>query len=269
MLDRVAECVAVVQDLPQPLLGEVLADDAGLHGDRKLDRAPELRGRRVGRGIHVGLDDVEDLGLGDEAGLHDLGVSGQDLVLRQGVEGVEVAQHGTRRVERADEVLALGGVDAVFPPTDASTMPSTVVGICTTSMPRSQVAATKPARSVVAPPPRPMTASVRVKSVCPMICQQNAATSTRLALSASGISARSTWYFSGKLCAQRLGPGAERRRVDDEHFRDLRTEVRRDIAEQSAADEHRVAGRPGDGDLRGRSQAGVRAHSATSSAIAS
>ena len=39
---------------------------------------------------------------------------------------------------------------------------------------------------------KPMTASLRVKSAWPMICQQNAATSTRLAASASGISASST-----------------------------------------------------------------------------
>ncbi len=52
----------------------------------------------------------------------------------------------------------------VLPPTAASTMPSTVVGTCTTATPRSQVAATKPARSVTAPPPKPTTASVRVKS---------------------------------------------------------------------------------------------------------
>ncbi len=80
----------------------------------------------------------------------------------------------------------------VLPPIDASTMPSSVVGTWMRRMPRSQVAATKPARSVTAPPPNPMTASERVKSDCPITCQQNAATSTRLPASASGISASST-----------------------------------------------------------------------------
>ena len=51
----------------------------------------------------------------------------------------------------------------VLPPTAASTMPRSVVGICTTGTPRSQVAAANPARSVVAPPPTPTIASVRVK----------------------------------------------------------------------------------------------------------
>ena len=41
----------------------------------------------------------------------------------------------------------------VLPPTAASTMASSVVGTCTTRTPRIQVAATKPARSVAAPPP--------------------------------------------------------------------------------------------------------------------
>jgi hypothetical protein len=43
-------------------------------------------------------------------------------------------------------------------------MPRTVVGTCTTAMPRSHVAAAKPATSVAAPPPNPMIASVRAKS---------------------------------------------------------------------------------------------------------
>ena len=60
----------------------------------------------------------------------------------------------------------------VLPPTAASTMPSSVVGTWTTRTPRSQVAATKPARSVIAPPPTPTTASVRVKPAWPSTAQQ-------------------------------------------------------------------------------------------------
>ena len=100
----------------------------------------------------------------------------------------------------------------VLPPTAASTMPSTVVGTCTTRTPRSQVAATKPARSVIAPPPRPTTASLRVKSAWPRICQQNAATSTRLPASASGTSASSTsnrsWSSSRSAAALAPSVGA-------------------------------------------------------------
>ena len=60
----------------------------------------------------------------------------------------------------------------VLPPTAASTMPSTVVGTEIQRTPRSQVAATKPARSVVAPPPTPTTTSVRVKPDWPSAFQQ-------------------------------------------------------------------------------------------------
>ncbi len=86
----------------------------------------------------------------------------------------------------------------VLPPTAASTMPSTLVGSCTSRTPRSHVAATNPARSVTAPPPRPITASERVKSAWPSTCQQNAATSIRFASSASGTSASSTSMLPAK-----------------------------------------------------------------------
>ena len=52
---------------------------------------------------------------------------------------------------RDTTIIALGGGVvgdlAVFPPTDASTIASSVVGTCTTGSPRMNVAATKPARS--------------------------------------------------------------------------------------------------------------------------
>ena len=74
----------------------------------------------------------------------------------------------------------------VLPPTAASTIPSTVVGTCTTRTPRSQVAATKPPRSVVAPPPKVTTASERVKPASPSASQQSEATGAVLAASPSG-----------------------------------------------------------------------------------
>jgi hypothetical protein len=95
-------------------------------------------------------------------------------------------------VERADQVLAGGDVDAGLAATAASTMPSRLVGTCTTRTPRSQDAATQPARSVTAPPPTPTTASVRVKPASPSAAQQLAATSTVLPASASGTSIGST-----------------------------------------------------------------------------
>ena len=74
----------------------------------------------------------------------------------------------------------------VLPPTAASTMPRTVVGTAIQRTPRSQVAATKPARSVVAPPPTPTSTSLRVKPDWPSAFQQYAATSAVLDSSAFG-----------------------------------------------------------------------------------
>ena len=75
---------------------------------------------------------------------------------------------------------------AVFPPTAASAMPSRVVGTRTALTPRSQVAATKPARSVAAPPPIPTTQSDRVTPCWASRDHNLAATSTVLAASPSG-----------------------------------------------------------------------------------
>ena len=72
--------------------------------------------RRAERGIRgvgrVFLDELQDALIGDEAALDDLGHAGDQLVLGQRGQGVEVHQHAGRRVEGADQVLALGGVDA-------------------------------------------------------------------------------------------------------------------------------------------------------------
>src|SRR5262245_33108305 len=76
----------------------------------------------------------------------------------------------------------------VLPPMAASTMPSNDVATGTQRTPRSQQAATKPARSVTAPPPMPTTASVRVNAAPPSASQHRAATSIVLPASASGTS---------------------------------------------------------------------------------
>ena len=75
---------------------------------------------------------------------------------------------------------------AVFPPTAASAMASSVVGTRTTRTPRSQLAATNPARSVVAPPPIPTMQSDRVTPCLASWDHSRAATPTVLAASPSG-----------------------------------------------------------------------------------
>ena len=81
---------------------------------------------------------------------------------------------------------------AVLPPTAASTMPSSVVGTSTRGTPRSQVAATNPARSVAAPPPMPTTQSDRVTRSAASQDHSRAATATSLAASPAGTSATAT-----------------------------------------------------------------------------
>ena len=115
LFDRVREGVAVVEDLAQRRLLEVDAHDVGLH----LDRAPHQFGQHlavdVERRVGVGVEEFEDARVGDEAALDDLGRPGDEITPRQGAQQVEVAHDGGRFVERADEVLALGGVDAGLP----------------------------------------------------------------------------------------------------------------------------------------------------------
>ena len=58
--------------------------------------------------------------------------------------------------------LPCGISTAVLPPTDESTIDSSVVGTCTQSTPRIQQAAANPARSPTTPPPSATTQASRV-----------------------------------------------------------------------------------------------------------
>ena len=155
-LDRMPEGVAVVEDLAQALSrsGRATTTSALTRTERSTSSCSTgLPGRaaapdrpRSARGCRVG----------DEPALDHLGQPGP--VVR--------AAAGWRSSVRSQSTPA-GGWNAptrflprsvlmpVLPPTAASTMPASVVGSCTTRTPRSQAAATQPARSVVAPPPSP------------------------------------------------------------------------------------------------------------------
>jgi hypothetical protein len=78
----------------------------------------------------------------------------------------------------------------VFPPTAASTMPSSVVGTLTRRTPRIQLAATKPPRSVTAPPPYATTVPQRSMPIAASASQHWPATQKVLPASASGIASR-------------------------------------------------------------------------------
>ncbi len=130
---------------------------------------------------------------------------------------------------------------AVFPPTAASTMPSSVVGTSTTGTPRSQVAAANPARSVAAPPPMPTTQSDRVTRESASHDHSRAATATSLAASPSGISASGHGEAGvGEHPAGGPGDRAEPGGVDDRHgLRPLAHQVRQ-RAEHPGAHDHLV-----------------------------
>ena len=150
--------------------------------------------------------------------------------------------------------LPSGVLIPVFPPTAASTIASSVVGTWTTRTPRSQVAATNPARSVTVPPPTPTTASVRVNPACPSAPQSSAATTALLASSASGTTARYGVEPGGSRgVGDLLRPDRERRRVDDEDPLNRLAEQRHDGVDDPVADDDlvRVVAGP-DGDARER-----------------
>ena len=85
-----------------------------------------------------------------------------------------------------------GMLIAVLPPTAASQMPSSVVGTSTCRIPRSQLAATNPARSVTAPPPTATSASVRLTFCSASQDHSPIATAASLAASPSGTAVTQT-----------------------------------------------------------------------------
>ena len=130
---------------------------------------------------------------------------------------------------------------AVLPPTAASTIPSSVVGTWTTAIPRSQVAATKPARSVVAPPPTATTASLRVKPRRPSRDHRSAATSAVLAASPSGTGARTTSKpAASRSCSTGGSQVGECTGVDQQHPPHVVAEQGRQLRGDARADDHVV-----------------------------
>ena len=107
--------VPVVQDLPRPRLGEVLADHGGLDGHGARDELGE-RGRVPPDDVGgIGHHAVQDDRIGDEPALDDLAQPRPQLVKGERLENGQVAYDGRRRVEGADQVLARRGVDAGLP----------------------------------------------------------------------------------------------------------------------------------------------------------
>ena len=74
----------------------------------------------------------------------------------------------------------------VLPPTEESTIANSVVGTCTTGMPRMYDAATKPARSPTTPPPKATIAQSRVRPMPASASQISPATTSDFESSPAG-----------------------------------------------------------------------------------
>jgi hypothetical protein len=112
-LDGVADRVPVVEDAPDAVLVGVHHDDFGLHLGRSVhDLAEQPLLSVVEDAVHVGLEQLEQLRVPDDAGLDDLGEPVAELALRQGLEERQVDVDGLGVVERADEVLARRRVES-------------------------------------------------------------------------------------------------------------------------------------------------------------
>ena len=123
LFDGMAHRVPVVEEFTQTLLLQIGGDVVGLDLYRALNelgnhvferRAEECRAVESAQFSCVVFEDMQDFGVADETGFGDFAETLDEDVIGQRSQRLGVGQHTGRRVERADEVLALRGVDAGF-----------------------------------------------------------------------------------------------------------------------------------------------------------
>ena len=104
--------MAEVEKRAVALLGLVPLDDAGLHLDRAADRV--LAQRHIARSQRraVALKPGEKGGIPQQPVFHHLAIAREEIAGRQRAKDADVGQHQRGLVEGADQVLAMGGVDA-------------------------------------------------------------------------------------------------------------------------------------------------------------
>ena len=109
---RVTESVAEIEQRPLAGLALVARHDRGLgaaaHGDGVLARGTRACAKDV---APVRLQPGEEGGVAEQAVFGDLGVAGAEFARRQSVEHGGVGEHQDRLMERADQILAVGGID--------------------------------------------------------------------------------------------------------------------------------------------------------------
>ena len=114
-LDRVGEGVTIVEDLAQSAFGQVGGDDAGLDCDRTGSDLGQLLAGGVKEDLRGGLPhDAQDLRVGDEPTLDDLGGPRRQVLAGQGCQQAHVGDDRVGRVEGADQIFAHRCVDTGF-----------------------------------------------------------------------------------------------------------------------------------------------------------
>ena len=79
---------------------------------RQLTAMACSRARPAGEQVApVGVEPLEETRVAQQAVFHHLGIAGAEFALRQRVEQRGVGHHQDRLIERADQILALAGVD--------------------------------------------------------------------------------------------------------------------------------------------------------------
>jgi hypothetical protein len=159
--ERVTEGVAEVQEHAIAGLGLVPLDDARLGGDRDFDGFGKRCRIIAEKALPILLQPAEEAGVAQQAVLRHLGIARTHLANGKRGERLRVGEHKARLMERADQVFALGRVDAGLAADAAVDLREKAVGICTKRTPRRRIAAAKPARSPMTPPPSAMTRSPR------------------------------------------------------------------------------------------------------------
>ncbi len=112
-LDRMAEAVAEIEQGAFSLAVALVArDQRRLRRHAGLDRMEPRRFVAGEQRRAFRLAPGEEVGIGDQPVFHHLGIARPELAFRKAGERARVDQHHRRRVEGADQILALARVDA-------------------------------------------------------------------------------------------------------------------------------------------------------------
>jgi len=123
----------------------------------------------------------------DKGVFEHLGKAGKDIFFIECTEKFRRDKDVFCRIESTDFVFIPLKLIPVFPPTAASTAPKSVVGMLMYLIPRLNVAAAKPPKSVTIPPPRLMSSEWRVAPFSVKCLHTNERFSIFLFVSLAGI----------------------------------------------------------------------------------